>query len=231
MSAGADEDERRRALKEEGRRSAFELQTRTEAEGRPFGWFEALYAKAAGERALVPWSDAAPRFKLGEWLGAHPGEGLPALDVGCGLGDNARLIAEAGYAVTAFDIAPTAVDWAQKRHGDRPIRFEVADMLAPPPEWRSAFALVHETYNLQALPRDRVGDAMRSLATLVAPGGTLLVMTRIRDAGETPQGPPWPLSLPELAPFRAAGLEEARLEEFCDERSQPIRHVLVEYRR
>lgn len=231
MSTIDDEAARVKALKEEGRKAAFDLQAKAVAEGKPFGWFEALYQNAAGERALVPWSDAAPRFKLEEWLKAHPGGGRPALEVGSGLGDNAALIAAAGYAVTAFDIAPTAVEWARRKHQGSAIRFETADMLSPPAAWRGAFAFVHETYNLQALPRDRVTEAMRSLATLIAPGGTLIVMTRVRLAGEEVKGPPWPLTLPELSPFREAGLQEARLEEFFHGKPEPIRHVMVEYRR
>ncbi|MEZ5775757.1 MAG: methyltransferase domain-containing protein [Hyphomicrobiaceae bacterium] len=192
MSNDDDDAERTARLKEEGRRSARALQSRFESEGNAEGWFDALYREAGRERARVPWADAAPRFKLEEWLSRHPGVGQPALDVGCGLGDNARCLAEAGYQVTGFDLSEAAVGWAQERHQGAGIAFRQGDLLDPPAEWIGAFPLVHETYNLQAMPREMHAAAMLQLARLVAPGGMLIVITRIREADEVAVGPPWP---------------------------------------
>jgi SAM-dependent methyltransferase len=217
------------------RAASYELQRKFESDGDPFGWFEALYRRAEGERAAVPWADAAPRFRLEAWLAEC---GLPAdraIDVGCGLGENAQILAKAGWQLTAFDISATAIAWARElmaaRFPEINVQFQHADLFDFPPEWRGAFDLVHETYNLQALPRDRAGEAAHQIAALAAPGGTVLIMTRAREDGETPEGPPWPLSRRELKAFRDAGLEEIRFEEFYDRRDDPIRHFLVEYRR
>jgi len=66
---------------------------------------------------------------------------------------NAAALARAGYKVTAFDISPHAVAWARDRFADvAGLEFVVADLFAPPEEWREAFDFVHETYTLQSLP-------------------------------------------------------------------------------
>lgn len=224
-------DEERLALRQHGRAWAKELQIEAEATGRHFDWFEELYVRADGESGYIPWEMAAPRFKLRKWLQDNSGDGLTALDVGCGLGDNAACLAEAGYWVTAFDISETAVRWAEDRFASPSINFVQCDLFTPPDHWLGAFDLVHETYNLQALPRDRVADAMTILASFIKPAGRLVVISRIREDHEPVDGPPWPLTLSELEPFKTAGLNQATHEVFHDQREDPIRHVLVEYER
>ena len=222
----ADNDNEAPTPRDIGRGWAYELQTQAEAEGEKDRWFEELYARAEGDPGYIPWENAAPRFRLEEWLTDNPGKRRTAIDVGCGLGDNAACLAAAGYATTAFDLSDTAAVWAAKRFTDLDIQFRQADLFDLPAEWRGAFDLVHETYNLQALPQDRVPEAIKEIATLVRPGGTLLVMTRSRAADETPSGPPWPLTRATLEEFTNAGLTEVTLEPFHDQRSDPIAHFL-----
>jgi len=219
------------AQRQQGREWARELQGEASAAGQPFGWFEALYSRAAGDAGFIPWEMAAPRFRLKAWLGENPGAGLRAIDIGCGLGDNAACLVGAGYDVTAFDISETAVGWARKRFPDAPARFHCADLFAPPADWLGAFDLVHETYNLQAMPGERINEAMAAVAALAKPGGTVLVMCRGRREDEEPVGPPWPLTRTQLEGFEQAGLSEVHFEEFWDQRDEPIRHFLLEFRR
>lgn len=191
--------------------------------------FEEIYRNAGGDPAQVPWSDKAPRGRLGHWLASRPGKGRSAIDVGCGLGDNAALLAEAGYRVTAFDLSPTAIGWAQGRQIGRGIDFHVADLFALPRSWQGRLDLVHETYNMQALPLELRERAAQAIAALVAPGGTLLLLSRLRNEGETVEGPPIPLTLADLEPFAAAGLRESERERFLDQRQ--IRHVMAVFQR
>ncbi|MGI9405993.1 MAG: class I SAM-dependent methyltransferase [Hyphomicrobiaceae bacterium] len=212
-----------------GRAWAHELQASAEKDGNRDRWFEELYQRAGGKPEFIPWETAAPRFKLREWLEQHPGHGLRAIDIGCGLGDNAACLAEAGYDVTAFDLSQTAVQWAGQRFGNDRIAFRHADVFDLPAAWRGAFDLVHETYNLQAMPQERVAEAIGEIASLVRPGGQALIITRGREPDTVPDGPPWPLTRDMLRVFADAGLEEMHFETFGDERSEPIPHFLVTY--
>nr|WP_308737866.1 MULTISPECIES: class I SAM-dependent methyltransferase [unclassified Nostoc] len=97
-----------------------------------------------------------------------------ALVIGCGLGDDAEALANLGFEVTAFDISPTAVAWCQQRFPDSTVSYIVADLLAIPPQWHQAFDKVFECRNIQALPLNVRSWVISSVASLVAPGGTML---------------------------------------------------------
>jgi len=71
--------------------------------------------------------------------------------IGCGVCDDPVFLAGLGCEVTAFDVSPTAVSEAARRFAGSPVKYQVADLLAPPPEWAGAFDLVTEIYTVQAL--------------------------------------------------------------------------------
>lgn len=169
-------------------------------------WFRTVYRQAGGDPAAVPWADLAPKQVLVDWLADNPGNGKTALDVACGLGDNAEALAAAGYRTTAFDLAPEAVDWAQKRFAGTTVNYQAADLFALPEDWRGKFDLVHECYTVQALKDAMRSDAIRVLAGLVAPGGRLLMIARSRAEGAEAAGPPWPLMPSEWRKFEQFGL-------------------------
>jgi SAM-dependent methyltransferase len=93
-----------------------------ESGGDPTAWFDRLYAAAHEGSAVVPWDIAEPHFLVAEWARSRPldGQNKRALVVGCGLGRDAEFIAAFGFATTAFDVAPTAVDDARRRHAGSP---------------------------------------------------------------------------------------------------------------
>lgn len=90
--------------------------------------FEEIYARAGDDLTSVPWARFAPHPLLVMWLDSAGSPGLPAsrsfagceaLVVGCGLGDDAEELARRGYAVTAFDVSPTAITRCRERFPGR----------------------------------------------------------------------------------------------------------------
>lgn len=196
-------------------------------------WFNKVYELAAGDAAGIPWADLEPKAPLLRWLAGQSKEQLigKAIDVACGLGDNAEALNSAGFDVTAFDYAENAVSWANNRFSGSGVEYVVADLFDVSPDWLGAFDLVHETYTVQALRGGMRRDAIRAIASLVAPGGRLLVITRARDIGEDVEGPPWPLDEEELRLFGSHGLELINLDDHTEIRDRPIRHFTAEFRR
>ncbi len=194
-------------------------------------WFETVYASSGGDAAGVPWADLAAKPQLLQWLRDNPGNGATALDVACGLGDNAEALAAAGYATTAFDLAPTAIAWAQQRFPGSPVDYRAADLFDPPPDWRQGFDLVHECYTIQALSGALRERAIETVAGFVRPGGRLLVITRMRPERSEAQGPPCPLTPSELKRFESFGFRpEDRLDYRVTKDTRSIPHCRISFR-
>jgi hypothetical protein len=182
----------------------------------PTAWFEELYVKAGAGEAEVPWERTEPNPRLVSWAEGRSldSAGKRAIVVGSGLGMDAEYVGRLGFDTTAFDVAPTAIRVTQERFPDSKVRYLVADLLDPPPEWREAFDFVFESITVQALPPDLHAEATKRVTELVAPGGTLLVLSAAGEEGEGPEdGPPWPLTRAEVEAFAQGGLELMRLEE------------------
>jgi SAM-dependent methyltransferase len=202
-------------------------------EGKPYEWFEVLYSEAQGNAEALPWGDRCVNPNLTEWLEENPmpGGGRKCLVVGCGLGDDAEALAALGFDVTAFDVAPTAIEWCRKRFPDSKVSYLVADALHPPKEWRRHFDFVFEAYTLQALPPELRTAAMQSIASVIARGGTLLVICRGCDPQDERPSIPWPLTLDELLTFEQCGLKPECFEDFMDEHGGAlVRRFRILYR-
>ena len=202
----------------------------------PSSWFEVLYVEAENDPVQVPWARLSVHPALQVWLERYASSqyassinSRTALAIGCGLGDDAEALAQWGLKVTAFDIAPTAIAWCQRRFPNSSVNYVVADLFAPDPNWKEAFDLVLESRNLQALPVNVRASAIASVAQCVAPGGTLLIVTRTRSSHDNdPDGPPWPLSDRELDQFQTLGLQEIRRGVFDE--GDAIEKFWIEYR-
>jgi len=196
--------------------------------GDPTGWFEPAYAQANGQRAAIPWAEKGINPHLIEWAErvGLDGHGQTALVVGCGLGDDAEYLAGLGFAVTAFDISPTAIAWCQQQYPQSPVRYLAADLFA---HTLPAADFVLEAYTLQALPRSLRSRAVAAIAAFVK--HRLLVICRGCDAPEPGEEIPWPLTPAELAGFTAAGLTEVGFEDFTDQKEPPRRRFRIDYQR
>ena len=130
------------------------------------------YRAATGERQ-------ASRV-LRENLHLLPGAGR-ALDLACGLGGNALLLAEQGLEVDAWDIADVAVAALQSVATKRqlPVRAQVRDVVASPPG-RGTFDVILVSHFLE---RDIIPDLIQALRA----GGLIYYQTftrqRVSDRG------------------------------------------------
>jgi SAM-dependent methyltransferase len=136
--------------------------------------------------------------------------------VGCGLGRDSEFLASLGFRTTAFDFSATAIEMAKRRHPGTTVSYEAANLLDVPQRYRAAFDLVVESYTVQSLPDPPRTDAIEAVATMVAPGGTLLVIAAAGDA-ENPPGPPFPLTRREIDAFATDGVSLSELEDLIDE--------------
>ncbi|RJQ80412.1 methyltransferase domain-containing protein [Pseudonocardiaceae bacterium YIM PH 21723] len=178
------------------------LAARFLAQDDPTGWFEPLYAQAAAGEARLPWHRDEANPLLQEWIAGRSGAGKSAVVIGFGTGADAEHVASLGYRTTAFEISQTAVVTARERWTGSPVDYLRADLLDLPESWHHRFDLVVEILNVQALPLSLRAEATAGVRSLVAPGGTLVVICRIRaDHDVEPDGPPWPLSRQEIEAF------------------------------
>lgn len=200
--------------------------------GDPTGWFDELYSGAAGDTGAVPWAHLEPNPLLVEWLAANKPDahGKRALVVGCGLGDDAEALSAYGFAVTAFDVSPAAVQWCQRRFPDSRVEYTVADALALPEAWSGQFDLIVEIYTLQTMPDEALRRQIAAnLTRCVAPSGSLLVICGGRDPDDEPGSMPWPLTRAELAVFQQLGLQEVSFEDLLPKEPSSFRHFRAHY--
>jgi hypothetical protein len=152
--------------------------------------------------------------------------------VGCGLGDDAEWLAARGLAVTAFDIAPSAVSACGERFPGSSVNYVVANLLGLPRQWaRQRFDLVVEAYTVQVLPPGSPERAASFGALASLTGGTLLVIARGREPADDPGSMPWPLTAEEMTRFEELGLTKIQFEDYPDPEDLNVRRFRGEYRR
>ncbi len=210
-----------------------EIQAAFAEKGDALGWFDALYREAAGNNEKIPWADLEPNKFLRRFAEKTnlKGNNRNALVVGCGLGDDAKFLYDLGFNVTAFDISPTAIEWARRIHQETDIKFFVADLFDTPKQWYQAFDFVLEIYTIQPLPleiRPQVIDAISNFVHF--PNGKLLIVTRGRENDEIPTELPWALSKKDLSRFDENHFKQTYFEQmFSNDEEDTIPRFVVEY--
>ena len=202
-------------------------------------FYETQYQQAQGEIAQTPWSLGAPNPALVSWLNAQATSlvrpGCRVVVVGCGLGDDAIELSHRGFDVTAFDLSPTAIQWAQQRFPQESQRFCVADVCSPPSHWRHRLDLVVDISTLSGVAPEHWAEMARGAADLLHPNGVMLIICAGRGDDEPAKpldgpvsGPPYPLTADELRQLLACnGLTLiGELEDLMSDRSPPRRFFL-----
>ena len=113
--------------------------------------------------------------------------GLPVgsrvLDVPCGQGRHAHLLAEAGFDVDALDYSQELLKVARKRGSGRNLRYAHGDMRRLPSRWRSRFDAVlnlFTSFGFFAHPADDA-KVIAEFARVLKPGGRLIWHGGSRD--------------------------------------------------
>ncbi len=195
------------------------------------GWFEVIYTDALGDAEQVPWAKMQPHPSLENWLKTAEITNKKALVIGCGLGDDSEILAAKKAQVTAFDIAPSSIEWCRKRFQNSSVNYLVADLLSLDDSWKNSFDLIFESRTIQALPIQIRREVIEAIATLLKPGGTLLIVTRLRETEEIPDGPPWAVSQQELSQLYEYGYQEVSRIPYLDPNNPSILQALIEYKR
>ncbi|WP_372882515.1 class I SAM-dependent methyltransferase [Psychromonas sp.] len=199
----------------------------------PTGWFNNIYTDAEGDYRAVFWADLEPNPYLLKWLKNSPFNhtGRKAIVVGCGVGDDAQALSEAGYEVTAFDISPEAIRLCKKRYSDTKVKYLIADLFDYPSQWFENYDLVYECNTIQVLPGKYRVQARSAMVSLLAPQGFILVSCRSRAQGEQQNDIPLPLDKKEIDGFIGCGLSEESFEAYDDTQEPPVPHFFAVYKK
>jgi SAM-dependent methyltransferase len=117
-----------------------------------------------------------------------------ALDLACGRGANALLLAERGLDTHAWDFSPAGIQRLEQSAAQRglSITTEVRDVLAEPPP-ADSFDVILVSFFLERRLAPRLAEALR-------PGGRLFYQTFVQDVclDRGPSTPDWRLANNEL---------------------------------
>ncbi|MDQ7043818.1 MAG: methyltransferase domain-containing protein [Sulfurimonas sp.] len=169
-------------------------------------WFEDFYKENENSHHNIPWAKQSVNPLLQTYLDekrVHKGK---ALVIGCGLGDDAYALANAGYETVAIDISQTALRIAQKRFEGTDITFEKQDIFDMPHKYCEYFDFIFESLTIQSLPREFRSKMIKAVARCAADNGEILVVAHKK--GLSDGGPPWPLTPQEIEEFKEHNLQE-----------------------
>lgn len=141
---------------------------------RGFPSWDELYRNDAIEK--LPWFFAELDPDLAKALdenGVKPGARV--LDQGTGPGTQARELTRRGYAVTASDLSPHAIDYARRHAEGAKITFVVDDVLAT--KLTGPFDAIFDRGCFHVFPPEARRAYVASMKKLLAPNGFLFLKT------------------------------------------------------
>ncbi|MGE3809457.1 MAG: class I SAM-dependent methyltransferase, partial [Gemmataceae bacterium] len=126
----------------------------------------------------LPWETGHASTELQRVLAEETIDRGRAIDIGCGTGANAVLLAQQGFEVVGVDFSPTAIERALARAGEAnaEAEFVVADLLDPP-DLGEPFTFFFDRGCYHVLRRDgHTADYIKTLARWTVPGARGLVL-------------------------------------------------------
>jgi len=137
----------------------------------------------------MPWEKGAPSPGLMDFLAAHPE--LPRGTVcvpGCGTGHDVRAWAQAGFAATGFDLAPSAIQLSIERTKAAGLnaRFQLGDFLRDEPPIQFDWVFEHTLFC--AIELSERGAYVRAVPRWLKPGGYYLAVNYLIPGED---GPPF----------------------------------------
>jgi SAM-dependent methyltransferase len=109
---------------------------------------------------IAPWDIPGPQPDLREWIAGESVVG-PALDIGCGSGEHAILLAKSGYQVVAIDWSTVAIDMAKAKVDLFNETFDkqyIGDQASSPEELGSVAAALPLNIDFQVMDVMKVND-------------------------------------------------------------------------
>jgi SAM-dependent methyltransferase len=143
------------------------------------------------EKNDTPWDTGQPSSELQRVLAESGIKPCRALELGCGTGTSAVWLSQQGFAVTAVDVSPLAIECANQHAEAAGVRlhFLVADVLDPPTDLTGPFDFFFDRGCYHVVRRDNPEAYLETLRRLTRPGTVGLVLTGNAREPRQP-GPP-----------------------------------------
>src|SRR5262245_51532566 len=138
----------------------------------------------------LPWDTGRPSSELQSVLSRNTIQPCRALEIGCGTGINSVWLAEQGFEVTGIDLAPLAVQRAEKRAqaAGTKVHFVVADVFQLP-DLDGSFAFFFDRGCYHAVCRSAPRQYAPAVARRLASGARGLILAGNAREPHNP-GPP-----------------------------------------
>jgi SAM-dependent methyltransferase len=138
----------------------------------------------------LPWDTGRPSSELQRVVSRNAIQPCRALEIGCGTGTNSVWLGQQGFEATGVDLAPLAVEQAQRRALAAGVkaRFMVADVLHLP-DLDGPFGFFFDRGCYHAVRRDAPGQYAPAVARQLAAGGRGLILAGNAREPHDP-GPP-----------------------------------------
>jgi SAM-dependent methyltransferase len=160
----------------------------------------------------TPWETGRPSTELVRVVTEDKIVPCPALELGCGTGTNAVWMAQRGFAVTAIDLSPLAIERARAKAtaANVPVQFVAGD-LTKAPELVGPFGFFFDRGVYHIVRTVDLAGYLRVLERSLKPGAMGLVLAGNAKFGRT--GPPI-VTEDEIRGELGKVLEIVRLREF-----------------